>query len=73
MSPASLEPLRVCPRRAAVGQPQAAAIPADPRLQQRATVSDKPHPKVGGRLVPSGLNTQLAPSTHAHGVFFLSF
>ena len=26
----------------------------------------------GGRLVPSGLNTQLAPSTHAHGVFFLS-
>ena len=28
-------------------------------------------PAYGGRLVPSGLNTQLAPSTHAHGVSFL--
>ena len=28
---------------------------------------------MAGRLVPSGLNTQLAPSTHAHGVLFLSF
>ena len=27
----------------------------------------------GGWLVPSGLTTQLAPSTHAQGVFFLSF
>ena len=27
----------------------------------------------GGRLVPSGLNAQLAPSIHAQGVSFLSF
>ena len=39
-----------------------------------ATVCVHLHPvKYGGRLVPSGLNSQLAPSTHAHGVFFLSF
>lgn len=28
---------------------------------------------LGGRLVPSGLNNQLAPSTHAHGILVLSF
>ena len=27
----------------------------------------------GGRLVPSGLNTQLTPPTHAQGLLFLSF
>ena len=27
----------------------------------------------GGRLVAAGLNTQMAPSTHAHGALFLCF